>query len=232
MYTFAGTCPHCGSDRGFQAFGSSPKLIIEKDYSTVPVSHRGIEMKHDEKNPYVKFSLAGVCLTCQQPVVAASSARDKVLEEINACIQDFGRQSLVQVKVDAIYPKRDPKYAHPSIPEKINKSFVDVQKMFDSGLQPHFVIGGCRSVLENALNALGANGSTLYKKIENLHDQGLITETIKDWAHIIRNNGNDAVHELNGKREDAEDLLNFTKIFLQYAFELPAVIKAMRNKRK
>ena len=65
-----------------------------------------------------------------------------------------------------------------------------------------------------------------------MQDQGIITETIKDWAHIIRDNGNDAVHELNGKREDAEDLLNFTKIFLQYAFELPAVIKAMRNKRK
>ena len=46
-----------------------------------------------------------------------------------------------------------------------------------------------------------------------MQDQGIITETIKDWAHIIRDNGNDAVHELNGKREDAEDLLNFTKIF-------------------
>ena len=188
-------------------------------------------MKHDQKNPYVKLSLAGVCLTCQQPVVATCEGREKTIEEIRACIDRFDRNTLSPVAVEKIYPQIVAEYGHQSIPEKINDSFIDLQRMFITHMQPHLIISGCRSVLESSLDSLGAEGKTIYAKIENLYQKGIIPITIKDWAHIIRNIGNNAIHDMEGNREDAQNLINFTKIFLQYSFELPYTIKTMRNKK-
>ena len=54
---------------------------------------------------------------------------------------------------------------------------------------------------------------------------------MKDWAHAVRLDGNDAVHEEQPFGEDdAKQLASFTEIFLLYAFTLPGMLEVRKNK--
>ena len=103
--------------------------------------------------------------------------------------------------------------------------------MLQARLQPHFILAGCRTVLEAVVRELGGNGHTLSARIADLHAQGVITKGLADWAHQIRIGGNDAVHEMSGTPEEARELVEFTKLFLQFTFELPARINEVRTSR-
>ena len=52
---------------------------------------------------------------------------------------------------------------------------------------------------------------------------------LAEWAHIIRDDGNSATHEARGTQQEAEELVEFTKLFLQYTFEFPARVKVSRE---
>ncbi len=131
MFIFQGTCPHCHSDRGFAAFGMSTYILGDYDYSKTPAIDRAILEKRRENNPLVSFSLAGSCLSCKKPVVATCSTSQKTLEEIRPCIGSVERESRRQVTVEHIFPSPVQHYSHPSLPEKVNNAFVDLQKMLD-----------------------------------------------------------------------------------------------------
>lgn len=67
----------------------------------------------------------------------------------------------------------------------------------------------------------------LGKRIDKLEKDGLITKDLKDWAHKIRLEGNEAVHDLpKPTKEQTEELQLFTELVLTYLFTLPAKIKA------
>ncbi len=71
-------------------------------------------------------------------------------------------------------------------------------------------------------NVLGRN---LYNRIEWLHGQNKLTLDMKEWAHIIRDEGNDAAHdEIPYTKEEAEQLQHFTQVFLMYVFTIPAMV--------
>lgn len=229
MFSFAGRCPHCSSDRGFLAFGLSHYLIGEYDYSKNPLQEKGILMRKREDNPLTEFSLAGTCMQCQKPVVASCRASLKQREEIVACIGNFGRTVIHRVEVTAVFPTPMPPYSHPSLPENVRATFIDLQRMIRDNMQPHLIIMGCRAVLEAAVRSLGANGKNLYDSIEDLRENGVITESLKEWGTIVRRVGNDAAHEMKGTREDANEMVEFIKVFLQFTFELPSIIKSKKT---
>lgn len=88
-----------------------------------------------------------------------------------------------------------------------------------------------RKVLEVAVKTLHPEGSgTLYNRIEKLHELGMITDDLKDWAHIIRDNGNEAAHEeVPVNPEFASELLSFTELFLMYSFTMPGMVTNRRR---
>lgn len=229
MFIFQGTCPHCHSDRGFMAFGMSHYVVGDYDYSKTPATDRNILEKRRENNPLLNFSLAGSCLSCKKPVVATCSASQKIFEDIRPCIGALEKETHRQVTVEHIFPSPMQHYSHPSMPEKVNESFVDLQKMLVEKKQPHFIIFGCRSVLEAAIRHLGGEGKSLHAKVEDLYAKGMITASLKDWASIIRRTGNEAAHEMKGTSEEARELVDFTRIFLQFTFELPDTISKARS---
>ena len=231
MFIFQGTCPHCHSDRGFVAFGMSTYILGDYDYSKTLAIDRTILEKRRENNPLVSFSLAGSCLSCKKPVVATCSASQKTLEEIRPCIDSVERESRRQVTVEHIFPSPVRHYSHPSLPEKVNHAFVDLQKMLDEKKQPYFIIFGCRSVLEAAVRQLGGEGKSLYDRIDDLYKKGVITASLKEWASIIRRAGNEAAHDMEGSPDEAGELVAFTRIFLQFTFELPDIISRTRVAR-
>jgi hypothetical protein len=73
---------------------------------------------------------------------------------------------------------------------------------------------------------------TLFKRIDDLSDKGLITEAMRDWSHEIRLDGNDAVHDEQPETPaDAAAMQKFTEAFLTYAFSLPTMVAENRAKR-
>lgn len=86
----------------------------------------------------------------------------------------------------------------------------------------------CRKVLDIATRELLGNDSKdekLVKRISMLHGKGLITDQMKEWAHIVRIDSNGAVHsDEEFSKEDAQEMIGFTEVFLLYAFTLPDMV--------
>lgn len=241
MLTFDGHCPHCGSDKGFNAFGASCYIIGDRDYEVFPLKEdeKLLLMAHkmtngtvgSDANIQAAFSLAGECRRCHKPVVATCHTLCPHLKDCLACLQEEKRTISFEGVVDAIHPQPVPPYAHPSLPEKVREAFVALQKMLVEEKPPYFIITGCRMVLEAAVRELGGGneGDTLYARVNDLFKKGVITATLKDWAGIIRRFGNEAAHEMRGTTEEAREFVDFTKVFLQFTFELPATIRALKS---
>ncbi|WP_138612814.1 DUF4145 domain-containing protein [Pseudoalteromonas sp. S3785] len=87
-----------------------------------------------------------------------------------------------------------------------------------------------RKVLEVSVKKIHPESQgSLYKRIESLESDGLITGDLKDWAHIIREDGNESAHEEEPvTREFAEEIISFTELFLLYVFTMPGMVKAKK----
>ncbi|MBN1471232.1 MAG: DUF4145 domain-containing protein [Syntrophaceae bacterium] len=115
-------------------------------------------------------------------------------------------------------------------PENICNFFIQAAKSLRLGnLDASAMMS--RKVLEVSVKSLDKNGKgNLYQRIEKLYNDGIITENLKDWAHIIRDDGNEAAHEEVPVNPDfAKQLLSFTEMFLMYTFTLPGMVKDKRK---
>jgi len=64
-----------------------------------------------------------------------------------------------------------------------------------------------------------------------LFDNELLPESLKDLSTCVREDGNDGAHAGNLGKEDAEDLLDFTKILLERIFTEPERIRQAAERR-
>ena len=71
---------------------------------------------------------------------------------------------------------------------------------------------------------------TNFSRINALGAAGAITSDLQDWAHHVRVGGNDAAHDEDPfEKEEAEDLLSFTELYLVYVYTLPGRLRARRG---
>jgi hypothetical protein len=86
----------------------------------------------------------------------------------------------------------------------------------------------CRKTLESATKKLDQSlKGDLNGRIDKLADAHLITPALKQWAHAIRLDGNEATHdEQPFAEEDAKQIASFTELFLLYVFTLPGMLAA------
>jgi len=114
------------------------------------------------------------------------------------------------------------------LPDAVNQDLIDLQNMLKQQLAPHLVMTGCRTILETAVKTLGGEGKRLVDQIQDLKNKAVVNGVLADWAQHIRLEGNSAVHERSGTQEEAQELMEFTKLFLQYTFEFPSRITTLR----
>lgn len=69
------------------------------------------------------------------------------------------------------------------------------------------------------------------KRIDKMAAEGLITNDLKDWAHELRLDGNDAVHEDEMTNEVIDQMHSLCTFLLTYLFTLPEQVKAARARR-
>jgi hypothetical protein len=71
---------------------------------------------------------------------------------------------------------------------------------------------------------------SLKRRIDELGTKAQLPQTLVDWAHAIREDGNDAAHEPMPYTEpEAKQLHEFTKTFLEYVFMLPGELAARKT---
>ena len=79
MFSFDGICPHCGSEKGFNAFGVSAYVISDRDYEQFPLTpteqriqeaREGMNLPamRTLKDQQLTFTLAGECRRCHMPL--------------------------------------------------------------------------------------------------------------------------------------------------------------------
>ena len=93
-----------------------------------------------------------------------------------------------------------------------------------------------RSALQLALREKGASGRTLFGEIDDLASKGVLPPVMQEWAHGVRELGNDSAHPTVGQAptsgRDAQDITRFLDFFLEYLYSLPKQINDYRSRRE
>lgn len=93
-----------------------------------------------------------------------------------------------------------------------------------------------RSALQTALRGAGATGASLRAEIDDLSTRGVLPPHMRDWAHELRELGNESAHPQPGgpptEPSDARDIVEFLDFLLQYLYDLPHQIDQYRARRR
>ena len=207
-------CPHCGSEKvGFE-FGGERKR-------GTAIFPGGIEVSI--------WNTFWVCRKCREGVVVKlqTSKRGRPSESPGDP-RDKGFQMI------AMHPKPYSIGAPEHVPIGIAQDYKEAS---DSLRRENFTSAGLmfRKVLEQATLALAPDQGGIRKKrlldrIDALAGQHLLTPSMRDWAHIIRLEGNEAAHEEQFTQERATQMKEFAELFLLYAFTLPTLVKEAHQK--
>jgi hypothetical protein len=196
-------CPHCGTARiGFRG------------------SHFMACDQHHAEN-----ILLLQCGHCRNGVVAKYRGLD--FSEWVRSGGMAGSPTLVEV-----WPVAEPPSAPQHLPPNIRAFYL---QGLDSLRRKGYDAAGTmfRKSLDVALKRIHPDGhGTLQRRIDALPPDLGITPAMKEWAHEIRNLGNDAAHEEDPFTEaEAKALHAFAEMFLTYAFTLPGML-AERKKQE
>lgn len=107
------------------------------------------------------------------------------------------------------------------------KSLVD--KNYDAGAVM------ARSSLQLALRAHKAVGANLKQEIDDLAKKGLLPPLMQEWAHNVRELGNDSAHPKLDQppttAQDARDIVKFMDFLFEYLYALPKRINEFRDRK-
>jgi len=115
----------------------------------------------------------------------------------------------------------------------------DVRENFDEALRslnasnPRACVVMTRSSMQAATRQLQAKGGNLKEEIDDLADRHVIPESLRQWAHEIRDGGNLVAHPEPGKRveiADAEELLELAESMFEYLYVVPDQIRRRRDR--
>ncbi len=118
------------------------------------------------------------------------------------------------------------------VPGRIRESLEEAQTCLDSKAYVAAALM-CRRTLEAFCKHHNAEGKTLYQKIEHLYQAEKIDERLNSWAEALREDGNLAAHDPGAifTRDNASDLVDFTRAFVDYAFVLTAKFDQFKARR-
>lgn len=93
-----------------------------------------------------------------------------------------------------------------------------------------------RSAIQRILRQYEASGKTLKDEIDDLANKGLLPPIMKEWAHEVRELGNEGAHpkpESDGTSEaDASAVVKYLTMLARLLYDLPHEIDAFRERKK
>ena len=108
-------------------------------------------------------------------------------------------------------------------PEEIRFLLIEAYQCYKHKTYTASVIM-CRKTLEGIcyLNGIKRKSMSLPKRLQKLKEKGIIDNQLHEWAKVIKDAGNDAVHFslVTFSKQDAHDILDFTRALADYIFNL------------
>lgn len=177
------------------------------------------------KNPATTFLVDsfGICRRCQRATLfllvpsPSTNHNGKKIQwphEVSGdVLQYFDLITAMPAAEEAKAPEHTPK--------PVADAYVDALKSLNNSLwTPAGIMA--RKTIDVATKSLDPHtkkGSPLRDRIDNLRAKGLITEALQVMAHVVRLDGNDAVHEEDPFTEDeAQEICEFARLFLTLTF--------------
>lgn len=207
------SCPHCLKENAVLAGFS------ERKRSNDPI-----------------YDIAFSCRSCEQAGIAVVYTAENMgpynksrqNNDINIVIPD----SQEKYTLLTIHPSPQAHTAPENTPVRAAQAFLEAKDNIQRGRYETAVMLS-RKVIDIATRSLLGDESKdekLVKRISCLHGKGLITAQMKDWAHIVRIDSNGAVHsDEEFSKEEADEVIGFTEVFLIYSFSLPAMVDAKQK---
>ena len=215
MHEWTTTCPHCLTQKvGLKSVGQDYiEYSISSEYSSHVWHH------------FLK------CRSCGKAIVAVVRGGSESLGPHHVAqsekISDF-KFSMIDY-----YPKPPRISAPEHTPRNIASNYKEALDSLNRG---NWVSAAVifRKVLDRATKELDPSlkGRKLIDRIESLAQQGAISPAMKDWATIVRLEGNEAVHDEDPDEETAKELKEYTELFLTYSFTLTHRVKEHHNNSK
>jgi Domain of unknown function (DUF4145) len=206
---FGHNCPYCGT-RGIGYTGRF-------NWKTPATDHQ-------------KFVLA-TCNGCQGGVIFLLHLRKHSADyDFNAASGNLQTNDLT---ISRSWPDKVDNHVPDDLPPPIESLFVQAlncvrQGAWDAaGMTFRKVI----DVSTKLLDKTSAN-KKLANRIDDLAEKGKITLDLKDWAHEVRLDGNEAAHEDEPfSKDQAESLSTFVEAYLKYIYTFPALVQKNRTAR-
>ncbi len=202
MATIVTDCPHCGARNA----------AFEIPFSKPHYRKRSVHV------------VLGICPGCGDGIVATIYDGGTSYEPFK---QPGDLLSNKQFRVLGLDPKRHSAQAPDNIPDAVAQSFIEGVESLHDGRNTA-AVAMFRRALELGLkqHTPEIDAWKLEKRIDKLAAAHRITPDMQQWAHKIRLEGNEAVHELEAPtKEQATDLQLFTEMLLLYLYTLPAKVQ-------
>ncbi|TWG53823.1 DUF4145 domain-containing protein [Aminobacter sp. J44] len=92
-----------------------------------------------------------------------------------------------------------------------------------------------RSAVQLVLRYQNASGKNLFQEIEDLGARGLLPPVMIEWAHEVRELGNDNAHPIPGASgttsADAQAVVEYLRMLLKVIYDLPHQIEEHRGRK-
>ena len=206
-------CPHCRAKKTGFTFGG-----VHAETRRTP---QGADI----------FNSLFVCRHCQEGVVVVLMRPSEVTNSLEHCKGDPRNDGFIVTKVHPMALEFQP-------PEHTPAGIAqDYLEAWDSLRRGNFTSAGMmfrkvlqRTTLELTPDKSGFRNKRLLERINLLAEGHLITEAMRDWAHFIRLEGNQAAHDEDEQFTSprAKQLKEFTELLLLYAFTLPKRVEDAR----
>jgi DNA-directed RNA polymerase subunit RPC12/RpoP len=116
-----------------------------------------------------------------------------------------------------------------AVPERVRNRFAAAIRV--RKIDPGFYAIGVRRMLETVCNVEGAQGGTLFAKLDDLAGKGRIPSLLAEIAHELREMGNLAAHddEIEVAPEDVPLIEDLADAILEYLYRAPAKLAAVQG---
>lgn len=139
---------------------------------------------------------------------------------------DLSGNNVCEDVFQIVYPHES--YRGYSVPKSVSKAFKSVLKTKFQDLSICAI--AIRRTLEFICKDNNATGNTLYEKINSLKTNGILPSMLVDLSDLLRRIGNIGAHDdTEFNNHQIEELIDLTKILIEYIYILPKRIKRIQS---
>lgn len=206
------TCPHCSAN--------NMTFNVVADHS------------HGDEG--LLRSAVAVCASCDMPTVFKGRWQTTPRMHRIGFAESHG--NLLQnsnLVIRGIWPKPEPIDAPQHLPDTVHRAYMEAAKARKASLW-NAACSSYRRCMELALKGFAPDVDAwkLEKRIDKLAAENRITSDLKDWAHELRLDGNEAIHgDDEATAEITSQMHHLTYFLLTYLYTLPKQVETARERR-